>query len=190
MSRAIDENISNVSNAFNSAAANVSNTFSAPNVTKYSRKAGEFINGHISKVDHACLELEKYLNVIGYVPFVGALSGAIRVIYGAVQAIVGLAVAIFAGINMLYHNHKKNTEEAEYYKTLALKGLNYAAQGGLNIGRGFIEKVPGLALITTLPFDLSGKKILKYPTEAVERQRNFDCIHNAGVYVRNKLGIS
>jgi hypothetical protein len=90
---------------------------------------------------------EQGLNIAGYIPLIGSFSAAyIRRNYGQVEIIVGLAFVIFgAGLSI-----QGNPKAIAYLKF----GATLIGHGLLNLIRMNFEIVPGLPLITTLPYDL------------------------------------
>lgn len=143
---------------------------------------------NMNQIDRACLEVEKYLNVAGYVPFVGSITALGRHLLGTVQIIVGLATATFSALAAGYHKIRGNDAQAQNCLNLSFNALNYVGQGLLNNARAIIERFPLLPLLVTLPYDLSSYKILKYPSEPANYQRNIDFIHAAGASLRRTLG--
>jgi hypothetical protein len=88
---------------------------------------------------------EKGLNVIGYIPVVGSMSAVVRNHYAKIEAVAGIVFAAFAiGI------HLQGNPSRAYF----IIGGTLLGHSLLNEGRSLIEMVPGLPLITTLPYDV------------------------------------
>lgn len=73
-----------------------------------------------------------WIDVTGYIPVVGTVTGALRILLGIVQ----LAASIF---NLI-------VGEKEYAQNIAQKG-------GMNLGRGFIELIPIVSFAILFPYD-------------------------------------
>lgn len=112
--------------------------------------------------------VEKFLNVLGYIPVVGSFSACARYSYGELQ--FTMAVAISA-INYVGSVFAENEEKQRKLESRAVKSLEYAVHGCLNMGRALLEILPLVSLATCLPYDLMGRKWMVYTnlTEQPER---------------------
>lgn len=88
---------------------------------------------------------ERGLNVVGYIPVIGSVSAVVRNNYAKIEAVAGVAFAILAtGIYL-----QGNPSHAYYLIAGTLFG-----HAILNEIRSYFEAVPGVALFTTLPYDI------------------------------------
>lgn len=94
--------------------------------------------------------LEKGLNVVGYIPFVGSVSAWVRENLGRIEVIAGI---VFAILSLVQANAATN----KLYLTI---GLTFLGHGILNQLRALLEYVPGVPLFTTLPYDLYATYVL------------------------------
>lgn len=113
-------------------------------------------------LDQALHTFEKVLNVAGYVPFVSAISGAIRIGYGKVEVIGAIAAGALLTVKALFN---RDAEQRSFdFKYAVAVAANYSIHGLANIGRGFVEALPIINL-SCLVYDLTGTRI-QYPFEA------------------------
>lgn len=99
-------------------------------------------------------KFEKGLNMVGYVPFVGSFSGGLRIGMGKIGVISGVALTAI-GLGGELTGLMKSQKAANVVDL----GTNYIKNGVTNIGRGILEFLPGVSLVTCLPYDLSGRRI-------------------------------
>lgn len=96
---------------------------------------------------------EKGLNIAGYIPIIGTISGVIRAGYTKIEFISGVALAALA-----FGMHLQGNPSG--LSTYLAVGITLIAHSLLNGLRACIEIVPGLPIITTLPYDLYATHIL------------------------------
>lgn len=105
-------------------------------------------------------QAEQALNLIGYIPFISAFSGAIRSTGGCFQFLSGLCLSAYF-FCVLAFAKTKNIKHLFYLKT----SFSHALHGIANIIRAKIEIVPFLSLILCLPYDRLFQKRFKYAAE-------------------------
>jgi hypothetical protein len=84
----------------------------------------------IEKIANGCHEIEKWFNLAGCLPFVGIVSGSLRVMAGKVQAVAGLILFGIATLMLLAKDQDKKLEKMEVW------GFEFAIHGALNVLRG------------------------------------------------------
>ena len=84
---------------------------------------------------------EYTMNGLGYIPVISTLSGPARMVFGKIEAITGLAIAVFA-----------STERRSNW------GLELALHGAANILRGTVETIPVIGNIACVVKDLAGTR--------------------------------
>ncbi|WP_068468545.1 hypothetical protein [Candidatus Protochlamydia phocaeensis] len=147
-------------------------------------------------LDSGLIAFESVLNIIGYLPvgqrylkdrhsnsvYLNPYYDAkqsitnLRSHYGKVLIIAGLAGSILSFGLSLYHSGQK-----EFYQRLAVRILQYAGHGVLNIVRSSIES-RGWG-IAALAYDLYNKKLLSYQDASPQ----FDLQGRLFVYIRLQL---
>jgi hypothetical protein len=115
-----------------------------------------------SNLNKTLNDFEHGLNIVGYVPFVACISGSLRISYGKLEIIGAVAIAAIVAIRALFINNA--VERDRELRRAAEILIYYSAHGFANIGRGMIEVVPLLSLVTCLPYDLLGKR-MAYSTQ-------------------------
>lgn len=99
---------------------------------------------------------EKVLNVMGWIPYVRAYSGARRITYGSYEAISGVAFAALKQTGMMSSvDRKKEVNEC----------MRYTLHGAANIFRGTVEVVVPYAMFLCLFYDMMNFR-LDYDNEA------------------------
>ena len=96
-----------------------------------------------TSLDDALDGLENGLNILGYFPGVSTFSGMIRMFYGKVEIISGLAIAV---ISSCFPANDRQTAH----------GLELVVHGIANIGRGLVECIPFFNLFC-IPYDMSNR---------------------------------
>ncbi len=112
----------------------------------------------LRQIGQACESLEGVLNILGYIPIVGTLSALIRFFYGKVQVFGGLIVLLISLVASIFGRPAKKRT----WKHALELGGHFIRHGFLNYGRSLVEFIPFLPLITCLPYDRLGTKILDY----------------------------
>jgi hypothetical protein len=116
-------------------------------------------------VDRTLASVEHGLNIAGYIPLFGVstVSGMIRIAYGKLEIIGGVATSAIMGLAALFKSGERERERGlrEAFETFG----NYSCHGLANIARGVIEAIPFLSLITCLPYDLMGYRFTYLPNE-------------------------
>jgi hypothetical protein len=85
---------------------------------------------------------EKCLNILGYIPFVGTFSSYGRGCLAGAELTAGVALLIFANFAI---------------------AAPFLLHGVLNGIRVVFERVPGVSLVTCLPYDLFFGRCFPYP---------------------------
>lgn len=99
-----------------------------------------------SSLDRVCARGENIFNKLGWIPYVGSVSGALRLAIGKIMFVVGLALACYYFIRTIVTNQPcLNNEPAEY--------AGYAMHGLANICRALIEMTPFCNTIVLLAYD-------------------------------------
>lgn len=103
---------------------------------------------------------ETGLNALGYIPVIGNASASIRKYYSVIEAITGVALLILSCIC-------RWQREMLVAKTLLSTGATFLGHAVLNWLRAHVEEIPGLPLVTTLPYDICatyfvGKRFFSY----------------------------
>jgi hypothetical protein len=88
---------------------------------------------------------ERGLNIVGYIPVIGTLGAFVRNHYAKIEAVAGAAFAVFATGLYVQGNPSR-----AYY----IIGGTLFGHAILNEIRSYFEAMPGVALITTLPYDI------------------------------------
>lgn len=107
-----------------------------------------------TQLEKTLAKAEEALNLIGYIPLVSLLSAAVRSLGGMLQIFLSLT---FAASSLF----AKKSESFWDFKM----AISHFFHGLANVIRAKIEAVPGLSLITCLPYDRLLKKRFKYPVE-------------------------
>lgn len=107
--------------------------------------------------------VESCLNWMGYIPVVGTFSACVRYSLGDAQLTVAIAIG---AINYVGSVFAANEERQHDLESRAVKSLEYAVHGCLNMGRAFLEFVPFVSLVTCVPYDVMGRKWLVYTDRA------------------------
>ncbi|WP_068469449.1 hypothetical protein [Candidatus Protochlamydia phocaeensis] len=118
------------------------------------------LNKNLQSIEHG-------LNIMGYIPIVGTFSACIRFTYGKMEMITGLAVSLISFTGSIFASDLQRQQALE---SRAIKAIEYSLHGWLNMGRCFLEIIPFISLVTCLPYDLSGRKIIVY-TSAIDGQQ-------------------
>lgn len=90
--------------------------------------------------NNLCTATEKTFNFAGSLPFIGAISGELRVVAGSIQHIAGLAFMLLGGLvyaSCCLADHHGSMRQAG--KAIAILGAEHAIHGILNIFRGAFE---------------------------------------------------
>jgi hypothetical protein len=88
---------------------------------------------------------EKGLNIIGYIPVVGTFGAGVRNTYAKVEVAAGVVFAAIAiGV------HLQGNPSRAYF----IIGATLFGHGVLNEIRSYLEAVPFLPWLTTLPYDI------------------------------------
>lgn len=118
----------------------------------------------IEKVNSLGIDLEKIFNIGGCLPWLGILSGSLRIVFGKTQAIGGIALTIFSEIGLGVSNLSKvDPNLLPKWQTLSKFGAELTIHGCLNVIRG-----TGEVLIGTYSFGL-GNVVLIIPNLVSER---------------------
>jgi hypothetical protein len=108
----------------------------------------------ITAVYHNLEALESKLNLLGYIPFIGSISGKWgRGTLATAQAVTGFAIGcfyLFSFANPL----------ASFYGSVAVVMIKHSI---LNTIRGSIEVSPFTPLIVLLPIDILFGRVFPYP---------------------------
>lgn len=121
-----------------------------------------------TKLDNGFSVFEQGLNMAGYVPILGVskVAGLVRINFGNAQIIASIALGALIAVAALF---SKNADERQQGLHLAVTIMKtYTLHGLANMGRGFIECVPYLSLVTCLPYDLMDNRY-RYPNEVPGR---------------------
>lgn len=94
-------------------------------------------------------EFEKGLNVLGYIPVLGSVTGIFRMAMGTIVLITGVALEVL-GQQLVRTNPESKMMEI---------GINYQDNGNANITRGLLELLPGMSICFCLPYDLLGIRV-------------------------------
>ena len=116
----------------------------------------------IDKFERVLARGEESLNLVGYVPFLSTVSGALRSLGGIAQLIVGFSCAIGYFCSFRYSKQSK-VKHLLHLKT----SLSHGFHGIANWLRAKIEIIPFLSLIFCLPYDRFFKKRFKYSAETL-----------------------
>ena len=98
----------------------------------------------ILNVNILCTDIEKIFNLTGCIPGIGALTGLLRISFGQIQIIAGIALMALGGLGSFMVNDR--TEDAHLlrkWNSLSAIGLEYNIHGCLNILRGSGELLIG-----------------------------------------------
>jgi hypothetical protein len=93
-----------------------------------------------ASLDETLGGFEKGLNVLGYIPGVSTFSGTIRILYGKIEIISGLAIALISSC------FRANDRQIAH-------GMELVVHGIANLGRGLVELIPFFNLIC-IPYDM------------------------------------
>lgn len=120
------------------------------------------------KVDNALSCFEEGLNVAGYVPLFGicTVAGVLRIEYGKAQICASVALAALVTVASLFSKNSETRHAGIKFAATLL--TTYSVHGLANIGRGLLEMIPYLSLVTCLPYDMTNNRY-KYPTEVPGR---------------------
>lgn len=88
---------------------------------------------------------ENGLNLLGYVPFIGSIGAVTRNVYAQIEAIAGVIFGALA-IGLRFQGNQAHT-----YFVIAGTLLGHSMLNGI---RSCFEAAPGVALLSTLPYDL------------------------------------
>lgn len=97
--------------------------------------------------------MEKALNIIGYIPFIGIGSGIVRIVGGELQVITALALSAIFAVKAFFSNQLNDWQCAE-------RCLSYVIHGVGNIIRGSVEIIPLWGTIVCILYDLSRRRTL------------------------------
>ena len=106
---------------------------------------------------------ENALNLVGYIPMISAISGAVRLTGSKLQMLGGLLGTLYYLLKGSYAKSKK----LHSFQNCRLS-IEQILHGVLNLCRGMIEVVPFLSLVLCLPYDRFLKRRFKYSNEDVE----------------------
>ena len=97
-------------------------------------------------LDHVCARGENILNKLGWIPYVGSVSGAFRLAIGKIMFVVGIVLASYYFLRAIITNEPcLNDEPAEY--------AGYAIHGLANICRALVETMPFYNTVALLVYD-------------------------------------
>ncbi len=114
--------------------------------------------------ENALAATERTLNLFGYVPFVSTVSGGLRIIYGKVEIITGLALSAIGIVGALCKqgsDRKSAMDQADSF-------FKYSIHGLANVARGLVESVPFVNLVCFF-WDQANER-MAYPSELCQRQ--------------------
>lgn len=106
---------------------------------------------------------ENALNLVGYIPMISALSGAIRLAGAKVQMLGGVLATVFLLLKGIYGKSFK----AHNFQKCRL-AIEQILHGAFNFCRALVELVPFLSLFLCLPYDRLLHRRLKYTYEESE----------------------
>lgn len=109
----------------------------------------------IERLNQTLSLFEKELNLLGYIPVVSTFSGAVRITYGKLEVIAGLASSIFWSAKGIGDTLTGDDKEAEKSLDNSIYSINYSLHGAANIFRGSIEIIPFIGNALTLIYDAS-----------------------------------
>ena len=117
------------------------------------------------------LDLNKAMNVLGYIPVIGTVTASARMIAGQAEMIYGIAMTVFSGMETLHSGigaargtfpiftEVKEEERQEFIKETAKQyvqlqnSLDHVKNGFLNVVRATIEAIPVVSYMVLYPFD-------------------------------------
>jgi len=112
-----------------------------------------------------CLTFEKGFNILGYVPFIGTLSGLIRIaLAGVIQLFIGLVCFLVGVVSAMLMTLFRQREMRVGCISLARFGSAMLVHTRLNILRGLIELIPFLGGLLLIVYDrtFKGQQLVDY----------------------------
>lgn len=103
-------------------------------------------NASFEDLEKAELNIEKVLNITGYIPMVSILSGGVRKVYATAQVIIGFSCSIGFGIGYLIGGDERLKDAAYRFGDQAMNGYG-------NFGRAVVEEIPVIGNIVTIIYD-------------------------------------
>jgi hypothetical protein len=76
--------------------------------------------------------IEEAFDYFGYIPIVSTISGGLRIQFGNLEMIAGIAFSVLAGLAFIF------TRKEEFRKG-SVSTLDFVVHGAVNVCRGFIE---------------------------------------------------
>lgn len=120
----------------------------------------------MEQIQSICTDVEKIFNIAGCTPWIGVLSGTMRVLFGQAETIAGVALAAISEVGLLITTvTKSDATLISKWGVLSKLGIELTIHGCLNIMRG-----TGELLIGNYTLGL-GNVILLIPN--LSNQRNF-----------------
>ena len=112
----------------------------------------------LESLDRGLAGAEKALNVLGWVPFVSSVSGAVRMSAGKVMVVAFAVLSALTYIMAYMSNNQKLMDKADQF-------TQYIWHGFANVGRGFVESIPFLGNVCTILYDSEPAARMCYPNE-------------------------
>ena len=96
--------------------------------------------------DQMMAKTEGVLNKLGWIPFVGCITGSLRFTIGKIMVLAGVFMAAFKALQGLFSGDSFYYKEAQQY-------AGYALHGFMNTGRATIEAIPFVNTIVLVAYD-------------------------------------
>lgn len=110
--------------------------------------------------------IDKFFNVLGYIPIVSTVSGGIRVgVYSALQGLAALVCLMVTLLIALILFLAKQGERQRTYLAYARASAFHILDGRLNAGRGIVELFPIIGNLLCYGYDkmVKGTPLLAAP---------------------------
>lgn len=113
---------------------------------KTAKLGAETIDTLTIQLNFFCIETEKQLNLLGYIPFISSFSGRLRSYIGDAQIIISLAGLLFRGTEYHFTKQSEPKKMAHFHAVCIREGLG-------NYFRGYVEAIPVLGNVSTFVYD-------------------------------------